>query len=121
MIIKFLFVIILISLFCNGIYLLFNFGNVFDFIRRWYIDIAGGIQNNSGAINWTMNIGGTPVHKNKIFLYKPLFGCITCMSSIWGSIAYWTIMPFTLYSLTMYPMIIVCSACVNLLINRLYE
>lgn len=120
-----LFKIVLISLFCNGMYLLFNWGNLLEPIRKWYIDICGGVQGNNSNINWTYNVDNQLVHAKKIFLYKPLFGCITCMASIWGSIAYWTITyiqkDINIHSLILYPIIIVCCSAMNFIINRLYE
>lgn len=113
--------IVLISLFCNGMYLLFNWGNLLEPIRKWWIDICGGIQGNNKNINWTYNVDNKLIHAKKIFLYKPLFGCITCMASIWGSLAYWVISDKDIDSLIMWPIIIVCCACMNFIINRLYE
>jgi len=28
--------------------------------------------------------------KLPIYLYKPLIGCVQCMSSVWGTITYWS-------------------------------
>ena len=109
-----LILIVLISLFCNGIYLLFNFGNVFDFVRLWYISICGGIQRSDGNIIWNKN-------SILVFIYKPLFGCITCMASIWGTIVYFTLGAIVHQPIILYPITIVCCACMNLLINRIYE
>lgn len=113
--------ILFISLFCNGIYLLFNFGNLFDFLRLWYVSISGGIQRNDGRITWVQDPNNKTDQPIKKFFYKPLFGCITCMTSIWGSIVYWSIETYTIQTLILYPITIVCCACMNLLINRLYE
>lgn len=113
--------VVLISLFCNGIYLLYNFSNLFEPVRLWYVSISGGIQRNDGRITWAKDPNGKTDHPIKIFFYKPLFGCITCMASIWGTLGYWVINPFTIQSLIMYPIIIVCCASMNLLINRQYE
>ncbi len=119
--IKHLVLIVIISLFCNGIYLLFNFGNVFDFIRLWYVSICGGIARSDGYVAWSMDSNGKLDHPIKIFFYKPLFGCITCMASVWGSIVYFTLNSLITQPIILYPITIVCCACMNLLINRLYE
>ena len=113
--------IVLISLFCNGIYLLFNFGNVFDFIRLWYLSLCGGIQRNDGRITYTIDANDRVYHPIKIFFYKPLFGCITCMASIWGSVGYLILSQVITQHIIIYPITIVCCACMNLLINRIYE
>jgi len=113
-----LILIVLISLFCNGIYLLFNFGNVLDPARLWIIDKLGGINMSDGRVMFRNDNN----FKYKCsFFYKPLFGCITCMSSIWGSIAYFTLTFLTPQPIVLYPVIIICCSCMNLLINRLYE
>jgi len=117
--------ILILSIFCNGVYLIVNFGNVLDPIRKWYIDISAGIENADGRINWTHNINFKYDHPKKVFFYKPLFGCVVCMASIWGTIGYWTIQlanhSINIKSLALWPIIIICVACGNLLVNRLYE
>jgi hypothetical protein len=102
--------ILIISLFCNGWYLLTN-GLILDPLRKKYLDYAGGIELSDGSINWD---GYIPFLK---FLYKPLFGCVTCMASIWGTLIYWIIDN----SLIHYPITIIAAACTNLLINKLYD
>jgi hypothetical protein len=58
-------VILSISGWCLGWRVITSEGMLFGFLRRWAID-----------------------HLNP-FLAKPLILCITCMSSIWGSIIFW--------------------------------
>lgn len=116
-----LFKILTISLFCNGVYLLFHFGNMLEPLRLIWIEMAAGIPRNDGEIAWARNSNRRVIHPIKVFLYKPLFGCITCMASIWGTIAYWALSPINIASLIIWPIIIVSCACVNFLINRLYE
>jgi hypothetical protein len=103
--------ILIISLFCNGWYLITN-GLLLDPLRKWYIDFAGGIEYANDEIHWQSY--NNPMLK---FFYKPLFGCVTCMASIPGSIVYWIIDN----SLIHYPIVIIGAACTNLLINRLYD
>jgi hypothetical protein len=101
--------ILIISLFCNGWYLITN-GLLLDPLRKFYIELGGGIEYSNGDVYWM---------KGRIlkFFYKPLFGCVTCMASIPGSIVYWTIDNSLIY----YPIVIIGASCTNLLIHKLYD
>jgi hypothetical protein len=108
--------ILIISLFCNGWYLITSQGMVLNIVREWYLTIAGGIENSSGEVYWS-KLFQNKYQRVLAFIYKPLFGCVTCMSSIWGSLVYWTIDNSLIY----YPIVIIGAACTNLLINKLYD
>jgi hypothetical protein len=97
--------ILIISLFCNGWYLITRDGMLLDPIRKFYLSLCGGLEYGNGDITWN----------NKIwrFIYQPIFGCIICMSSVIGSVAYWTLNDFTQQNLTKYPIYIICVAFVN--------
>jgi hypothetical protein len=105
--------IIIISLFCNGWYLITHDGMLFDPVRKSYLNICDAVERSDGQIIWGYN------HDFLKFFYKPLFGCIICMASIPGSIAYWIINDFTLDNLTKYPVIIICVAFVNYLLHNI--
>lgn len=53
------------------------------------------------------------------WLYKPVFGCVVCMASVWGTLAY-LIIRQGLISVD-YPLIIVCAAFMNLFVYSLLE
>lgn len=115
---KDLFTIIILSLFCNGWYLICHSGNLFDGLRLFYLKAAGGLEKGNGEILW----------ERKGFLrwlYSPLFGCIICMSSIWGTIGYLIISTPLIYHYpvltTHYPVIILSVACCNVIIKNLYD
>jgi hypothetical protein len=103
--------ILIVALFCNGWFLLTN-GLLLDSLRLWYLDKAKGIERADGEIYWEW--GYNPILK---FLYNPLFGCVACMASIWGSIVYWTIDSSPVY----YPIVIISSIFVNALIKNIYD
>jgi hypothetical protein len=105
--------IIIISLFCNGWYLITRDGLILDPVRRFYLDLCGVIEQSNGEIKWEKGF-----HK---FLYQPVFGCIICMASIPGSIAYWTINEFTEDNLIQWPIYIICVAFVNYLFYLLIK
>jgi hypothetical protein len=106
--------IVIISLFCNGIYLITRQGMILHPLNRWVINKLGGVEHSDGSVAFLYN---SLFYFKCTMLYKPLFGCITCMSSIWGSAAYWTISD----SLSFYPVAIIGAACVNLIINQIYD
>jgi len=97
--------ILIISLFCNGWYLICDHGMILHPLHRAYINLYQDIHPDSIR------------YKILSFFYKPLFGCVTCMASIWGSAVYWTISE----SLILYPITIIGAACGNILINSIYD
>jgi hypothetical protein len=103
--------ILIISLFCNGWYLITHDGMALDPLRKKYLDFAGGLELANGFIEWENYY---PILK---FLYKPLFGCVICYASIWGSLVYWSIDNSWIH----YPIVIISSSCVNLLIKNIYD
>ncbi len=46
-------------------------------------------------------------------LWKPFWGCPTCMSSVWGIVVYTLYIPYSLDSIYELPVLIVSSACLN--------
>jgi len=107
--------LIIMSLFCNGWYLITRPNMILFYIHKKYVQAIGGDFTGDGFEIW---------YENKPFwkwLYKPLFGCVTCMASIWGSIAYWSIYSWNLGSLQFYPVAIIATSALNLIINRIYD
>lgn len=95
--------IIFISAFCNGLYLITDEGMILNpllkLMEKFLIDKRG-------------------VEVKYHFLYKPLIGCLTCFSSVWGSLVYWVVTPFTIENLYLWPIVIICVAYGNNLLNK---
>lgn len=114
--------ILLVSLFCNGWYLITHGAMILNPLRQWYLNYAGGIDKADGSISWALNYKPIP----RVF-YKPLFGCIICLSSIIGSISYWAIYKFnfTNQALIYWPIICISASYGNyllyLIIKKLEE
>lgn len=106
--------ILIISLFCNGWYLVTRQGMALCFIHKFYLRLSNGVIKDDGEVVWMLC--HKPILKT---IYKPLFGCVTCMSSIWGSLAYFVLNNFTISWI--YPVVIIACACMNVLIYRLME
>ncbi len=96
--------ILIISIFCNGWFLITHDGMVLDNFRIW-LDSA------------------LPVRGILRALYKPFIGCIICYSSIWGTLIYYilsSISPQKLSILAMnYPIVIIGSAFANYFLFKL--
>lgn len=105
--------ILIISLFCNGVYLTTRQNMIFYFLHDWYLELSEGLLKSDGEIQWLS--GGRRVLR---FIYKPLFGCLPCMASIWGSVGYFCLGNSLNWQ---YPVIIIAVVCVNRIINQLYE
>jgi hypothetical protein len=105
--------IIIISLFCNGIYLTTRQGMILFFLHNWYLEVSKGFFRSDGEIEW--------IYKQPTilkFFYKPLFGCLPCMASIWGTVAYYGLGNALNWE---YPIIIISCVFVNIFINTIYE
>jgi hypothetical protein len=96
--------ILFISAFINGLYISMDEGMVLNPYLKW---LDKKLVKKS--------CDGVKYH----FLYKPLGGCIACMSSTFGSLAYWVLVPFTLQSLILWPLVVVALVFTNLLLNKL--
>jgi hypothetical protein len=106
--------ILIISLFCNGVYLITRPKMLLFFIHDKYLDICKGFIRADGETEWIYRSFPTVPR----FFYKPLFGCLPCMASIWGTIGYFGLGNSFNWE---FPIVIVTVACVNLIINRIYE
>lgn len=98
--------ILLISVFCNGWFIITRDGMVLDRFRIW---LDRSIKPES-IIR---------------YIYTPFIGCIICMSSFWGSLIYLKNISITyeygLYHAWNYPITIVGSAFGNYLLFNLLE
>jgi hypothetical protein len=107
--------IILISIFCNGWYLITRQGMILFFLHNWYLELFKGFIRADGDVEWMYKTSPEIPR----FFYKPLFGCVTCMASIWGSIGYLILNGFD--DIVKYIFTIVCVACLNVIIKNIYE
>lgn len=99
--------IFLMSLFCLGVYKMTHDEMIFDFIRKWFLKKLNGIKDD-----------GRVLFPEKTFwvceIYKPLFGCIYCMASVWGSVAYISLSFIIGYNLNAVEWLFCCICCVPL-------
>lgn len=79
--ISFLIFVVSQSLAINGIYECFRGGCVNDIVKG---------KVCSGNIFYQLSPDFFEKHKNKIWA-KPLFGCLRCMSSVYGALTFWPI------------------------------
>lgn len=106
--------ILIISLFCNGWYLITRHGMALFFLHKLYLWLSNGVMKADNEVVWML------CHKPILkIIYKPLFGCVTCMASIWGSLAYFVLNNFTLS--WGYPVVIIACTSVNVLIYRILD
>lgn len=105
--------ILIISLFCNGIYIVTRYGMILFFIRDFYARLANGVIKSDDEVSWML------CHKPVLrFFYKPLFGCLPCMASIWGTVGYFCLGNLLSFE---YPVIIIAVACMNKIVSHFYE
>jgi hypothetical protein len=96
--------ILFISAFINGLFISMDEGMVLNPYLKWLEKKL--VKKTCSGVNYH-------------FLYKPLGGCLACMASIFGSIAWWTISPFTIHNLILWPLVVVALVFTNLLLNKL--
>jgi hypothetical protein len=107
--------ILIISIFCNGVYLVTRPGMILFFVHNWYLEACKGfIRSDNETVEFMYRTFPTVPR----FFYKPLFGCLPCMASIWGTIGYFALGNELNWE---FPLIIICVACVNRVINQIYE
>ncbi len=105
--------ITIMTLFCNGWYLITHDGMIIDPFRKWFLTLIGGWDRNDGGVEWD-EYSGFKLILIARFFYKPLFGCIICMSSIPGSVAYWLIVMNTSnISFIYWPIACICCSFTN--------
>ncbi len=121
--INLLLTISLMALFCNGWYMITHNGMILDPVRKFFLTITGGWERNDGGIEWD---DPEPWFKFILivrFFYKPLFGCIICMSSIAGSVAYWMVnlFQFSNDNLIYWPIACICACFTNFFLFTLIK
>jgi hypothetical protein len=107
--------IIIISIFCNGWYLITRQGMLFFFLHDWYLWMCNGFIMANGETEFIY----PDQRQFQRFFYSPLFGCVTCMASIYGTIIYLILNDFSISWL--WPITIIASSYMNLLLNRLLD
>lgn len=93
----------IISLFCNGLFLLKEKGFPLHFIDQFIDNLC------AKGKKWIL------------ILYAPLLGCITCMSSLWGIMGYWILEGFTEKSLHELPILIIICAFLNTFLYEIFR
>ena len=93
--------ILIISLFCNGLYIITAPGMLLNFLRN-YLEAL------------------TFHHPKFVYTYKPLLGCIKCMASVWGIVLCLFFLNPGWYMLWYIPVVCICSSALNAVIYHLY-
>lgn len=96
-------VMVIISLFNNGLYYLYTDMPVFKAVHDYF-------KPDETSPQW------------KFELYKPFFGCPICFSSVYGSIIFFIVAPyFDVFELELYPIILIGSVFTSQLLLYLKE
>lgn len=128
MITTLLIIIIISSLFCFG----WEYTTVYTpiGIEQGITDINPfGTGAKQKEINWWFRFYiGNFIYKYAPILkplLKPLFMCIICMSSVYGSLIYWTLMllsgPITWIIIALWPISVICTAGLNRIIKMITQ
>jgi hypothetical protein len=121
-------IIIIASLVIFGL----DYTFVYSPIHKDYtLDSKGELVNPYGdeavhkQINWWFRFYvGRFISLHAKFLkpfLKPLFGCVVCMSSVWGSLVYWLMQPLTLDSLITWIPAVCAIAGLNRIIQMITQ
>lgn len=118
--IELLTLIILVSLFCNGLFYITTEEGMplkwLDTKITWMLRIRETIyKQKHPKINYDTSNAAYKYSHRWLFLYSPILGCITCMSSIWGTLFYWLFIGFSSQSYYELPLVILSSAYLNTL------
>ncbi|HWB64863.1 MAG TPA: hypothetical protein VG603_15205 [Chitinophagales bacterium] len=94
--------IVIISLFCNGLYIITRPGMIFGFVSY-------RLELLALKYYWFT------------FAYKPLLGCIKCMASVWGIAISFLVLSPGWYMLWYVPVACICASATNTIIYQMYE
>lgn len=122
-----LLIITVIGLFCNGLFYICHEDTnmIFSFVGRWHAKILDKRRKsfNKSALANSKKLGGKKYMDNvdkHVYKYDwltaPLFGCFKCMTSVWGTLIYWLHYDFTLSNLYLWPIVIIASTAMSMLI-----
>lgn len=102
-----LFLVLLTSLFVNGLQIATSEGMLLNFIKKWLdtMFITQKILQRQPVVSrW----------------YYPVLYCVKCMPSIYGTIICLLLLPTGLALLWQIPVVIICSVCLATVINSNY-
>ena len=74
-----------------------------------------GVDKDSKMVAWRLRFYSLKWFGQ--FLSKPLFTCPPCMSSVWGTVIFWVVMPMTITSAAIWPLYILMLSGLVALIN----
>jgi hypothetical protein len=94
------------SLLIVGIYSITQDGMIFHFARKLFIKSSDDDFDEEYYVPW---------------LFKPLIGCPTCMSSVHSTYFYWFFQEWTLQNLYIYPLYVLALAGLNALLHKYLE
>lgn len=103
--------ILLTSLFSLGFFIVGQQGFVLGGIRRRFANSLGGylrFDDNEAYYDFEGHWTGE--------LFKPIWGCPTCMSSFWGVISYLLLAEVSIKTFYELPILIFGVACINFIV-----
>ena len=106
--------IIIISLFCNGLHIITREGQIFYGLRTFIEDLL--FTKLAAKIPVTAWYKDLPT-----FIYKPLMGCIKCMASFWGIVISLIVLYLNINLLWQIPIICISASALNAIFYQLYE
>lgn len=131
--------LILMSAFCVGWKVLTSEGMLLHPLAKWFKRIVKGEEPPRPDRSFPVKYGVETVpeafakaltnnvpdlmyeswKKRGEWIYKPIFGCVMCYASFWGSIVYWLLTVFvfqhgvTIQTLTAWPLICIMAVGLN--------
>lgn len=114
---EFILLIIITSLFINGL----HWATYYELHRVNVGKDYFRMERNPNESNVLWFLRYYPEKYFPPFIYKPLIGCIQCMSSIWGSLFYWWTYPITIESVVQWVVFVMCVSATNMVINKLID
>lgn len=107
--------IIITSLFTSGLYISTHEPYLLSFLRKWLVKLLGGtIHFNPADESIDYVVTGW-----QWYIWKPLIGCLPCMSSVWGIVLYVWFNQLSFESLYELPIIIISSSCINYFVKKI--
>ena len=103
--------IILTSLFTQGFFIVGQEPYILAPFRHWLAAKLGGVALiDDNELYYDFNKVGVAK------IWKPFWGCPTCMASFWGIVSYSIFFTYSLNTLWQLPLLIVSVSCLNFII-----
>jgi len=110
--------ILLVSLFTTGLYVAGHQPFLLFELRYWYaVKVLKGFYQLDADGNELYHFGSRRQKSKAEYFFKPVWGCLPCMASVWGVVIYSLVATYDIHSIYELPIIIIGASGLNYIIK----